>query len=72
VVKATFIKRREYMKEKWFIEFTSDFIREFYLYDLDDEGSLRQVAKEVVKHEELSEKVIKRVIEKEEQEVCYG
>jgi hypothetical protein len=33
------------MKEKWFIEFTSDFIREFYPYDLDDEGSLRQVAK---------------------------
>lgn len=60
------------MKEKWFIEFTADFIREYYPYDLDDDMSLRQVAKEVVKHEELSEKVIERVIEKERQEVCYG
>lgn len=49
------------MRENWFIDFTSDYIIDF----LDIEGgSLEEQIRELVKHEELSKKVLEATLSK--------
>jgi hypothetical protein len=49
------------MRENWFIDFTSDYIIDFL--DIDD-GSIEEQVRELVKHEELSQKVLEATLDK--------
>ena len=51
------------MRENWFIDFTSDFILDHLNHDI-DEDELKRFVWDLVKHEELSQKVLEATLDK--------
>lgn len=51
------------MRENWFIDFTSDYIVDQLGLDI-DESELEEQVRELVKHEELLQKVLEATLEK--------